>query len=151
MASKHLKQNPVSRLHLAIVAGLFAVAFAAITAAMAVHVIDGNATVAAPQPAAAQAVQQPVQQPLSQEGRLVAVSPNSVTAQSSDGFARTYVIDAQTNAITQNGSSVGGAGTTFAVDDEVAIVGIVRDGTAVATAVAAKQVANLNGPPMDAV
>jgi hypothetical protein len=36
------------------------------------------------------------------------------------------------------------------VNDEVAIVGVVRDGTAVATAVAEKQVSNLDGPPMDA-
>jgi hypothetical protein len=33
----------------------------------------------------------------------------------------------------------------------VSIVGIVRNGTAVATAVAAQQVSNLNGPPMDGV
>lgn len=72
-------------------------------------------------------------------------SPRPLSLPSIDGFARTYLIDAQTNAITHDGSS------TFAVNDEVAIVGVVRDGTAVATAVADKAVTNLNGPPMDAV
>ena len=81
----------------------------------------------------------------------MAVSPTSVTAQSIDGFARTYVINSETNAITASGSLIGGTGASFAVNDEVSIVGIVRDGTAVATAVADKQVSNLNGPPMDAV
>ncbi len=74
-----------------------------------------------------------------------------MTAQSVDGFARTYVINAETNAITERGSLNGGAGKSFAVNDEVSIVGVVRDGTPVATAVANKQVSDLNGPPMDGV
>lgn len=147
MASKHLKQSSTSsRLALVLARALVAAVFIAITAAFAVHVIDGSPT------KAREAASTPsAQQPLSQEGKLVAVSPTSVTAVSADGFARTYVIDSQTNAITVNGSYVGGAGSTFAVNDEVAIVGVVRDGTAVATTVAGRQVANLNGPPMDAV
>ena len=58
---------------------------------------------------------------------------------------------AETNAITANGSKIGGAGTTFAVNDVVSIVDVVRDGTAVATAVADQRVSDLNGPPMDGV
>jgi hypothetical protein len=148
MASRHLKQTPRrSRLTVLVIAGLFAVAFAAVTAAVAVHVVDGNATVAREiTPSAPEASQS-----VSQEGRLVAVTPTSVTAQSVDGFARTYVVNAETNAITEHGSLIGAAGTTFAVNDVVSIVGVVRDGTAVATAVADQQVSNLNGPPMDGV
>jgi hypothetical protein len=147
MASRHLKRDDkTSRVDAVMVVTLFAVATAAISAAMVVHVVSADAT-AARRPAAVTAVQQPI----SQEGRLVAVSPTSVTAESVDGFARTYVIDSQTNAITTKGSLIGGAATAFAVNDEVAIVGVVRDGTAVATAVAEKRVSNLNGPPMDGV
>jgi hypothetical protein len=148
MASRHLKQNRASRHATFFMAtASFVIAFAAITAAIAVHVVDGRPAQAREAAHAAPAVQQPV----SQEGKLVAVSPTSVTAQSVDGFARTYVINSETNAITERGSLIGGAGTTFEVNDEVSIVGVVRDGTAVATAVADKQVSNLNGPPMDDV
>lgn len=149
MASRHVKQNrgwPRAN-HLVAIASLV-VAFAAITAAIAVHVIDGSPTAARDY---GHATPVAPQQPLSQEGRLVAVTPTSVTAESVDGFARTYVINSETNAITAAGSSIGGAGTFFAVNDEVSIVGIVQGGTAVATAVADKQVSNLNGPPMDGV
>ena len=85
-----------------------------------------------------------------EQGRLVAVTPTSVTALGADGVARTYVVDSNTNAITVAGSQVGNTAGTFAVNDEVAIVGEVRDGTAVATAVAHRDVSALNGPPMDA-
>lgn len=148
MASKHSKQTRQSpRLATFLVALCCAVAFAAITAAIAVRVIDGTATTAreASPPASDSS------QSVSQEGRLVAVTPTSVTAQSIDGFARTYVINAETNAITEHGSLIGSAATAFEVNDEVSIVGVVRDGTVVATAVADKQVSNLNGPPMDGV
>lgn len=145
MASKHLlRDEKFSRRHLVAIAALAVLAVTALSAAMMAHLVTGNA-VAVQSPAAAPAVQQPI----SQEGRLVAVSPTSVTAESIDGYARTYLIDSQTNAITTRGSSIGGAANAFAVNDEVAIVGVVRDGRAVATAVAAKQVSNLDGPPMD--
>ncbi|TPG35785.1 hypothetical protein EAH80_06935 [Mycobacterium hodleri] len=121
--------------------------FVALTAAIAMHVGDDRATAVRDVTQTAPAVQQPV----SQQGKIVAVSPTSVTAQSVDGFARTYVINSETNAITESGSLAGGTGASFAVNDEVSIVGIVRDGTAIATAVADKQVSNLDGPPMDAV
>ncbi len=149
MASKkHLRQSRRwSSANYVIAVSAFTVAFAAIIAVIAVHVVDGSATAAREATPLAPAVQQPV----SQQGKLVAVSPTSVTAQSVDGFARTYVVNSETNAITEHGSLIGGAGTSFAVNDEVSIVGIVRDGTAVATAVADKQVSDLNGPPMDGI
>ena len=145
MASKHLlRTEKSSRRPLVALAAFAVLAVAALSAAMLVHLVTGNAVVV--QSPAASAT---VPQPISQQGRLVAVSPTSVTAESIDGFARTYLIDSQTNAITTRGSSIGGAASAFAVNDEVAIVGVVRDGRAVATAVAAKQVSNLDGPPMD--
>jgi len=149
VAPRHLKQDSSrSSVNTIVVVASLAVAFVAVVAALAVHVVDGNAP--AVQQGARVTAAAP-QQPVSQEGRLVSVTPTSVTAESVDGFARTYAITPETNAITTAGSAVGGAATSFAVDDEVSIVGIVRDGKAVATAVAHKQVSNLNGPPMDGV
>jgi hypothetical protein len=87
--------------------------------------------------------------PVSQEGRVVAVSADSLTAQSADGSARTYVVTPQTASVTADGGGVGTA--AFGVNDEVSIVGEMRDGTAVATAVAEAGVSNLDGPPMDSV
>ncbi|WP_156721121.1 hypothetical protein [Mycobacterium sp. Root135] len=149
MAPRHLKQDRHrSSANTVVVVASLAVAFVAIVAALAVHMVDPAPT--AVQQGARVTAAAP-HQPVSQEGRLVAVTPTSVTAESMDGFARTYVITPETNAITAAGSAVGGAATSFAVDDEVTIVGVVRDGKAVATAVAHKQVSNLNGPPMDGV
>jgi hypothetical protein len=88
-------------------------------------------------------------QPVSQEGTIVAVTPDSMTARSSNGFARTYEINAETTAITSRGSHVGGAASAFAVNDQVSIFAVVRDGTAVATTVAGRDVTDLTGPPMD--
>ncbi|KAA0092695.1 hypothetical protein CIW49_28255 [Mycolicibacterium sp. P1-18] len=148
MAPRHLKKNRRSTLANSLVVASIAVAFVAVVAALAVHVLDASPTASRQGSQVAQAAQQ---QPVSQVGRLVAVTPTTVTAESVDGFARTYVITPETNAITAAGSAVGGAATSFAVDDQVSIVGVVRDGTAVATAVAHQQVSNLNGPPMDGV
>jgi hypothetical protein len=140
-----------SRVSVLLAAACCFVAFGAITAAFAVHLVGGGLTPVGQAGGAASDAPRAVQQPVSQEGRLVAVSPTSVTAQSVDGFARTYLVTSETNAITANGSKIGGAGTTFAVNDVVSIVGVVRDGTAVATAVADQSVSKLNGPPMDGV
>jgi hypothetical protein len=149
VAPRHLKQDRSrSTANTIVIVASLAVAFVAIVAALAVHVVDGTTTAA--QQGARVTAAAP-QQPVSQVGRLVAVTPTSVTAESMDGFARTYVITPETNAITAAGSAIGGAATSFSVDDEVSIVGVLRDGKAVATAVAHQQVSNLNGPPMDGV
>lgn len=97
------------------------------------------------------AAQQPVQtsQPLSQKGTLIAVTPDSMTARSPGGFTQTYFITPSTTAVTgdQNAST----SSAFAVNDEVVIVATVRNGKAIATAVADRDLAGLNGPPMDSV
>lgn len=146
MAPRHLKKLRSSTLTNSLVVALIAVAFVAVAAALAVHVVDGSPTASRE---ASYVTPAATQQPVSQVGRLVAVTPTSVTAESADGFARTYLITPETNAITMAGSAAGGAASSFAVDDEVSIVGVLRGGTAVATAVAHQQVGNLNGPPMD--
>lgn len=149
MVSKHMmpvRRTP--RLTVVLVSVCAAIAFTAVAAAVAVRALGGEVATARQSTGSAPAA---VQQSVSQVGRLVAVTPTSVTAQSVDGFARTYLVNAETNVITLHGSLMGGAATSFEVNDEVAIVGVVRDGQAVATAVADKQVSNLNGPPMDAV
>lgn len=87
--------------------------------------------------------------PVAQEGRVVAVSADSLTARSADGSDRTYVVTPQTASVTVAGGGVGTA--AFDVNDEVSIVGVMRDGTAIATTVAAAEVSNLNGPPMDSI
>jgi hypothetical protein len=122
----------------------FVVAFAAVAAAVLMHIADSaTAPASAPAPATGAA------QPIMQEGRLIAVTPNSLTAQGADGVARTYVIDAQTNGITMSGSHIGTAANAFAVNDEVAILGVTRDGANVATVVAHREATAGNGAPMD--
>jgi hypothetical protein len=88
---------------------------------------------------------------LNHEGRLIAVSPDSVTARSADGVTQTYRITPDTTALTEQGNHTVSPATTFNVDDEVAIVAVVQNGTPVATTVADRRVSGLNGPPMDAV
>jgi hypothetical protein len=128
----------------------FAVVFASVTAAILARTADPVPT-AAPAQQVQNAAVPHVEQSISQEGRLIDVTPTSVTAQGADGVARTYLVNADTNAITAAGSRVGETASAFTVNDEVAIVGVVRDGTAVATAVAHREVTALNGPPMEAV
>lgn len=81
---------------------------------------------------------------VSQEGTLIAVSAVSVTARSPDGITRTYLVTPETAVITR-------AGRQFAVHDEVAIVGTIQGGTALATAVAHRELGHGDVPPMDCV
>lgn len=106
---------------------------AAALSALVVNVVGSRHT---PSPAA--------QQQVSQEGTLVAVSEGSVTARSRDGITRTYLLTPDTAVIAR-------AGGRFAVNDEVAIVGTIQNGTALATAVAHRELGHGAGPPMDYV
>ena len=81
----------------------------------------------------------------------MAVSADSVTARSANGFARSYQLNDETTAITGHGSRIGSAGSAFDVNDQVSIVAVVRDGKAIATTVAGLAVSDLNGPPMDSI
>ena len=88
------------------------------------------------------------EQSLAQQGRLIAISADSLTTQSVDGSIQTYTITPNTTAITGNGQTADAA-TSFAVNDEVAVVGARRGDTFVATAVADKAAVGPTGPPMD--
>jgi hypothetical protein len=145
MGSKHLRQQPQDRQFKRVfVVVTAAVVFAAVASAAVAYFVGSSAPNGQGMPDAAP-------QPVSQQGTLVAVTPDSLTARSSDGFARTYKINAQTTAITDAGSRVGSAGSSFVVNDEVSILAVIRDGTAIATTVAGQAASDLNGPPMDDV
>jgi hypothetical protein len=147
MGSKHRRQDrddgQFNRVFAAVTA---AVVFAAVVSAAVVFFIGSSIPYRQGTPDAATTAQ-----PVSQQGTLVAVSPDSVTARSSNGFARTYQINAETTAITGDGSRIGSAGSAFDVNDEVSILAVIRDGTAIATTVAGLAVSDLSGPPMDSV
>ncbi len=91
----------------------------------------------------------PVPQPVRQEGTVVAVSADSVTARSADGYTQTYLVTPNTTVITKGGSRSATAASCFAVNDHVDIIGTIRNGRALATAVADRDLANGNGSPMD--
>lgn len=92
----------------------------------------------------------PVSQPVRQEGTVIAVSADSVTARSADGYTQTYLVTPNTAFIT-NGARSAAAAAHFAVNDHVDIIGTIRNGRALATAVADRDVTNGNGSPMDHV
>jgi hypothetical protein len=123
-----------------------AVVFAAVVSAAVVYFLGSSVAYRTDAPRAAVPPE-----PVSQQGTLVAVTPDYVTARSANGFARTYLINGETTAITGTGNRIGSASTAFAVNDEVSIFAVVQDGTAVATTVAGREVSELNGPPMDSV
>jgi hypothetical protein len=125
------------------------VAGAGVVAAAAVQLL---APAESPAPPAASTAPVTADAPaLNHEGRLIAVTPDSVTARSADGVTQTYRITPETTALTEQGNHTVSPATTFDVDDEVAIVATVQNGTPVATTVADRRVSGLNGPPMDAV
>jgi hypothetical protein len=146
MGSKHRRQDrgdgPFNRLFAVVAA---AVAFVAVVSAAVVFFVGGSS----PHREDARDASPPQQ--ISQQGTVVAVSADSVTARSSNGFARTYLVNANTTAITDAGSRMGSASSAFAVNDEVSIFAVVQGGTAIATAVARRELSDLGGPPMDAV
>jgi hypothetical protein len=123
------------------------IASAGILAGAIVHLAGSNS----PQAPQTASPQQSPSRSLSQEGTLIAVSGDSVTARSANGFTQTYLITPDTAAITAQGGQTASAAAEFTVNDQVSIVGTVQDGTAVANAVADRDVAHLDGPPMDSV
>ena len=90
-------------------------------------------------------------QPVSQEGTLIAVSGDSMTARSANGYTQTYLVTPNTTVITNGGRQPNTATRHFTVNDEVDIVGTIQGGTALATAVADRHMGHGDGPPMDHV
>ena len=93
----------------------------------------------------------PVSQPVRQQGTLIAVSADSVTARSANGYTQTYLLNPNTTVISHGGSQLATATSHFTVNDQVDIIGTIQDGRALATAVADRDMANGNGTPMDYV
>ncbi|OBK27263.1 hypothetical protein A5635_11915 [Mycobacterium asiaticum] len=98
---------------------------------------------------AARGAAPPAESHFSQEGTLVAVSAESLTARSADGYVQTYVVTPDTLAITKGGSAPIGNAPAFSVNDEVAIVGTIQNGTPMVTAVAHRGMAQGDARPMD--
>jgi hypothetical protein len=90
-------------------------------------------------------------QSVSQEGTLIAVSAESVTARSANGYTQTYGVSPGTTLITVGGGQHAPATAHFKINDEVEIVGTIQGGTALATAVADRDAGHGGGPPMDQV
>lgn len=91
----------------------------------------------------------PVSQPVRQEGTVVAVSANSVTARSANGYTQTYVVTPDTTVVTRSGGRLPTASSHFSINDQIDIVGTIQGGTALATAVADRDSGHGDGPPMD--
>jgi hypothetical protein len=141
MGSRHRSRaDRERRLVRLLIGGAMVVLGVAVASLGIVHLVGG----ASPEP-----VRVVQTQPLTQDGRIVAVTDTSVTAVGPDGVAQTYVVTPETTSLTPQGGQGGAANQAFAVNDEVLIVGEFRNGTAIATAVAARGVSDMNGPPMD--
>jgi hypothetical protein len=91
----------------------------------------------------------PASQPLRQEGTVIAVSADSVTARSANGYTQTYRVTPKTALISRHGSQPASAASRFTINDQVDIVGTIQDGTALATAVADRGAFDGDGAPMD--
>jgi hypothetical protein len=89
-------------------------------------------------------------EPVSQEGVLIAVSADSVTARSANGYTQTYLITPGTTLISVRGSQPVSATSSFRVNEEVEIVGTATRGCrALATAVADRNLGRGDDQPMD--
>jgi hypothetical protein len=82
-------------------------------------------------------------------GQVVAVSPDSITTRSDDGTTMTFRITPTTTQISTDGAPNPVTGTAFSVNETITVMGVVNDGTPVATALADQNAGN--GPPMDAI
>jgi hypothetical protein len=139
MSGRH--RNKTSRSNLVVGSIAASVGVSSVLAAAIVELVTPDAT-----PTAPQAAQQ--QQSLTQQGRLVAVTADSLTTQSPDGMLQTFAVTPNTTAITDTGQSSTPA-ASFTVNDEVMVVGTRQGGAVVATAVADKSAVGPQGQPMD--
>ena len=97
-------------------------------------------------PAAAQSTQVTS---VTQQGRLIAVTEDSLTARSANGVTRTYAITPNTAGITDSSGQSTSTPASFAVNDQVSIVGTRQGGTIVATSVADQAPVGPEGRPME--
>lgn len=142
MSGRHRVKTSRSNLVIGSVAA--SVGVSSVLAAAIVELVSPDAPTAAPStpPQAAQ------QQPLSQQGRLIAVTPDSLTTQSADGMIQTFAVTPDTTTITGEGQAASPV-ASFTVNDEVTVVGTRQGGAVVATAVADTSAVGPQGRPMD--
>jgi hypothetical protein len=143
MSGRHRVKTSRSNLVIGSIAA--SVGVSSVLAAAIVELVTPEPSTA-PTSAAPQAAQP--QQPLTQQGRLIAVTPDSLTTQSADGSTQTFSITASTTAVTDSGQNASPA-TSFTVNDEVTVVGTRQGGAVIATAVADKSAVGPQGRPMD--
>jgi hypothetical protein len=93
----------------------------------------------------------PASQPVRQEGTVVAVSADSVTARSANGYTQTYRVTPNTTVISRDGSQPASTASHFTINDQIDIVGTIEGGTALATAVADHGMSRGDGSPMDSI
>jgi hypothetical protein len=141
MSGKHRTRTSRSNLVIGSIAA--SVGVSSVLAAAIVELVSPEA------PTAATPAPPPVaEQSLSQQGRLIAVTPDSLTTQSADGMVQTFAVTPNTTTITGDGQAASPA-ASFSVNDEVMVVGTRQGGAVVATAVADKSAVGPEGPPMD--
>lgn len=143
MSGRHRARS--SRTNLVIGSIAASVGLSSVLAAAAVELVSPEAPTAAT-PTAPQAA--PAEQPLTQQGTLVQVTPETLTTRGADGLVHTYAVTPNTTVITDSGQSASPA-ASFAVNDEVTVVGTRRGETVVATAVADQSAVGPQGRPMD--
>ncbi|ORW95597.1 hypothetical protein AWB92_10105 [Mycobacterium sp. IEC1808] len=91
----------------------------------------------------------PASHPVRQQGTVIAVSGDSVTARSPNGYTQTYRVTPETTVISRDGGQPRVGASHFTVNEQVDIIGTIEGGTALATAVADRGTSNGDGPPMD--
>ncbi len=91
----------------------------------------------------------PASHPVRQRGTVIAVSADSVTARSPNGYTQTYRVTPNTTVISRDGGQPVTGASHFTVNEQVEIVGTIEGGTVLATAVADRGTSNGDAPPMD--
>lgn len=148
--SSEQTRPPTKRRKMSGAATAFDILAAAMLCAAALSVLLTNAEPGKPT-VVATLEPSPDPQPVRQEGTIIAVSADSVTARSANGYTQTYLFTPNTTVITRGGYQPATATSHFTINDRVDILGTIRNGTALATAVADRDMTNGNGAPMDYV
>jgi hypothetical protein len=133
MSGRHRQPHSTPNLIIGSIAATVGVS--SVLAAAIVELVSPEPSAAATAPAP-QVVEPP--QPVTQQGTVIALSPNSLTAQSPDGLTQTFSITPSTEAI-----------TPVEVNDHVTVVGTKRGASVVATAVAEQSAVGPAGRPME--
>jgi hypothetical protein len=82
-------------------------------------------------------------------GQVVAVTPQSITTKNTDGTTTTFQITPATAQYSSDGTPNSLEAPAFTVNETVSVMGVVNNGTPVATALADQNTGG--GPPMDTV